>query len=48
LQGPLNEISAGTKILYSTNDDELLNATGHSIAVAGFAPRVGRSLREIH
>ena len=40
MQGPLHEISAVTKILYSTNDDELLNATGPNL--------VTRVPREIH
>jgi hypothetical protein len=48
LQGPFHEICAGTKILYSTNDDELLNATGHSIALVRFAQLNARDPREIH
>jgi hypothetical protein len=48
LQGPFNEINAAPKFLYSTNDDELLNATGPIIYLVRFAQRVARGLREIH
>ena len=48
MQGPLHEISAVTKILYSTNDDELLNATGHSIVSVRLRATAARGPREIH
>jgi hypothetical protein len=48
LQGPFHEISAGTKILYSTNHDEVLNATGLSITRMRFAQGTARGPGEIH
>ena len=49
MQGQLNEkISAASKFLYSSKDDELLNATGHYIALMRFAQWVARDPPKIH